>query len=85
MSEGTVKITDTGLAELKVSATHGMSGSPILVKIGTSFKYVGIYCGGPLEGQKLLMEILDCINNGDNRKIGLILILGFHPFWPKNI
>ena len=67
MSEGTVKITDTGLAELKVSATHGMSGSPILVKIGTSFKYVGIYCGGPLEGQKLLMEILDCINNGDNR------------------
>ena len=79
ISEGTMKITDTGLAELKVSATHGMSGSPILVKIGTSFKYVGIYCGGPpIEGQRLLMEILDCINNGDNE--GAIMLFGQLPF-----
>ena len=48
ISEGTTKITDTGLAELKVSGTHGMSGSPILVQIGGIFKYAGTYCGGPL-------------------------------------
>ena len=64
ISEGTVQISDSGLADLKLSATCGMSGSPILVQSGNSFKCIGIYCGGPpLEGQHLLMRILDCINN----------------------
>ena len=79
ISEGTMEITDTGLAELKVSATSGMSGSPILAKIGTILKYVGIYCGGPpLEGQRLLMEMLDCINNDCNE--GAIMLFNQLPF-----
>ena len=63
ISEGTMNITDTGLTELRLSATNGMSGSPLLAKVGDWFKCVGIYCGGPpLEGQRELMEMLDFVN-----------------------
>ena len=66
VSEGTVQISDSGLADLKLSATNGMSGSPILVKIDNNFKCIGIYCGGsPIEGQRLLMKVLDSLNNGN--------------------
>ena len=69
ISEGTVKISDSGLADLKLSATSGMSGSPILVKIEDSFKCIGMFCGGPpLQGQYLLMKVLDCFNNNNYRE-----------------
>ena len=48
ISEGTIEITDLGLAELQILSTRGMSGSPILAKIENKYKSVGIYCGGPL-------------------------------------
>ena len=48
---------------MKVSATNGMSGSPILAEVDDLFKCVGIYCGGPpLEGQRQLMDMLDYVN-----------------------
>ena len=69
VSEGTVQISDSGLADLKLSATSGMSGSPILVKVDNNFKCIGIYCGGsPIEGQRLLMKVLDSLNNGNYRE-----------------
>ena len=69
ISEGTVEISDSGLADLKLSATSGMSGSPILVKIENHFKCIGIYCGGcPVEGQHLLMKVLDSLNNGNYKE-----------------
>ena len=69
ISEGTVEISDSGLADLKLSATSGMSGSPILVKIENHFKCIGIYCGGcPVEGQHLLMKVLDALHNGNYKE-----------------
>ena len=69
ISECTIQITDSGLAELQVSSTSGMSGSPLLVKLGGKYKYVGIYCGGPpIEGQRDLMTMLDYLNKGENEK-----------------
>ena len=69
ISEGTVEISDSGLADLKLSATNGMSGSPILVKIENNFKCIGIYCGlSPIEGQHLLMKVLDSLNNGNYKE-----------------
>ena len=69
ISEGTVEISDSGLADLKLSATSGMSGSPILVKVENNFKCIGIYCGGsPIEGQHLLMKVLDSLNNGNYKE-----------------
>ena len=57
------------LADLKLSATSGMPGSPILVKIENNFKCIGIYCGGsPIEGQHLLMNVLDALNNGNYKE-----------------
>ena len=69
ISEGTMQISDSGLIDLKLSATCGMSGSPILMQSENSLKCIGIYCGGPpLEGQHLLMRVLDCINNKDYKE-----------------
>ena len=66
ISEGSIQISESGLADLTLSATSGMSGSPILVKIGNNFKCIGIYCGAsPLKEQYLLMKVLDCVNNGN--------------------
>ena len=88
ISEGTMLISYSGLADLKLSATSGMSGSPILVKIENNFKCIGIYCGrSPIEGQYLLMKVLDSLINGNYREaLSLFEELPFNksePFLPS--
>ena len=66
ISEGSIQISDSGMIDLTLSATSGMSGSPILIKIENTFKCIGVYCGAsPLKEQYLLMKVLDCVNNGN--------------------
>ena len=80
ISEGAMRVTESGLAELEISATFGMSGSPILFKDETEVKIMGVYCGGPpLPGQKSLTEILkDVINENYDRAYEKFLN---HPFY----
>ena len=59
-----------------------MSGSPILIQSGDSFKCIGICCGGPpLEGQCLLMRVLYYINRENYEEaLSLFAQLPFHKF-----
>ena len=62
-SLGTVRNhSHTGLLELELSATAGMSGAPILIGSWPNCKIAGIYCGGPpLRGQRLITRTIDAL------------------------
>jgi hypothetical protein len=80
ISEGTVSITDTGLAQLELSTTSGMPGSPILIGTWPDIKLCGIYCGGPpLPGQRELMQVIDnAYNDRFEQAYSLFMNLPFH-------
>ena len=66
IAEGPMTVTDSGLAELELSSTLGMSGSPIFVKNDSRFEVIGIYCGGPpLPGQRELIKIIKLVMQDD--------------------
>ena len=79
ISEGTIRVTESGLAEIEASTTTGMSGSPILSANWPDSKVVGIYCGGPpLGGQRELIEILKRMQDNEiEAAIELIFKLPF--------
>ena len=57
---------ESGLLELELSATTGMSGSPVLLGEYPDLKIGGIYCGGPpIIGQYLLTQAIDSLISGD--------------------
>ena len=54
--------SESGLLEMELSATAGMSGSPILIGEWPNCKIAGIYCGGPpLAGQRLVTRAIQAL------------------------
>ena len=54
-----IGLSDSGLMDLQLSATTGMSGSPVLKGHWPNCKIIGIYCGGPpLKGQYLITQAM---------------------------